>query len=89
MDVGGGAVHLELFQRPLELSSLSLFPIGPKNVTVHFLHGSLKNWGRAVLLLEELVPSAAFLSRGIGLYVRRLAARLVRSVFTHGTAEIE
>ena len=89
MDVGGGAVHLELFQRPLELPSLSLFPIGSKYVTVHFLHGSLKNWGHAVLLLEELVPSAAFLSRDIGLYVRRQAARLVRSVFTHGTAEIE
>jgi len=87
LDVGGGAVYLELFQRPLELSSLSLLPIGSKNVTVHFLHGSLKNWGRAVLLLEELVPSAAFLSRGIGLYVRSLAARLIRSVFTHGTAE--
>ena len=89
MDVGCGAVHLELFQRPLELSSLSLFPIGPKNVAVHFLHGSIKNWGCAVLFLEELVPSAVFLSRGIGLYVRRLAARLVRNVFTHGTAEIE
>ena len=87
MDVGGGAVHLELFQGPLEFSSLSLLPIGSKNMTIHFLHGSLKNWGRAVLLLEELVPFAALLSRGIGLYVRRLAARLICSVFANGSVE--
>ena len=87
MDVGGGAVHLELFQGPLEFSSLSLLPIGSENVTIHFLHRSLKNWSRAVLLLEELVPFAAFLGRGIGLYVQRLAARLIRSVFAHVSVE--
>ena len=87
MDVGGGAVHLELFQGPLEFSSLCLLPIGLKNVPVHFLHGTLEIWARAVLLLEELVPFAALLGRGLGLYIRRLAARLIRSAFTHGSIE--
>ena len=83
MDVGGGAVHLEFFQGPLEFSLLSLLPVGSENVTVHFLHGTLEPWARAALFLEELAPFVVLFGRGLGLYLRRLAARLIRGVFAH------
>ena len=87
MDVGGGAVHLELFQSPLEFSSLCLLPVGLKNVSVHFFHGTLEIRSRAVLLLEELVPFAALPGRGMGLYLRCLATRLIRSALAHVLVE--
>ena len=83
MDVGGGAVHLELFQGPLEFSPLCLLPVGLKNVPVHFFHGSLEVGSRAVLLPEELVPFAALPGRDVGLHLRRLATRLVCGVLAH------
>ena len=54
---------------------------------VHFFHGSLEVGSRAVLLPEKLVPFAALPGRGMGLYLRCLATRLIRSALAHVLVE--